>query len=49
MQLYALADGQLVDTLALPHGPITGLAVNAASLVLTDARGRMTIRDLNPR
>jgi hypothetical protein len=46
IQLYALADGRLVDTIDLPSGRITGIALNAASLVVTDARGRMTIHDL---
>lgn len=49
VQIYALSDGRLLDTVTLPHGRITGMAFGNDTLLLTDARGRMTIRDIaNP-
>ena len=49
VQLYALDDGRLLDTILVPHGRITGMALGGNTLLLTDARGRMTIRDLGER
>lgn len=50
VRLYALADGRLLDTVTLPNGRIAGIALSGANtLLVTDARGRLTIRDLAAR